>query len=100
MQALPSRHPELEQISHRLPWAVAMAHSRTFVTTVNGHLMHVLVPSIDMANHSAEPNALVKSVPCFLWQSCCRCYYSPRTALLLPLQPSCLTASSAGRGSS
>lgn len=58
MQALSSRHPELQH--DRLPWAVAMSHSRTFVSVTAGRLMHILVPGIDMVNHSHEPNAAVK----------------------------------------
>ena len=62
VQALRSRHPELQQVHDRLPWAVAMSHSRTFVSVTAGRLMHILVPGIDMVNHSPEPNAAVKWV--------------------------------------
>ena len=63
VQALAGRHPELVPLQARLPWAVAMAHSRSFVTQVNGRLLHVMTPGIDFVNHSHQPCAIVKCGP-------------------------------------
>jgi len=40
-------------------WAVSVLHSRCFVLQPSG--LHITVPGIDMANHSFEPNAGVRT---------------------------------------
>ena len=59
-QELPSRYPALQPVQHKFRWAVSMAHSRAFVTNVNGRLTHIIVPGVDMANHCPEPSASVR----------------------------------------
>lgn len=41
-------------------WAVAVLHSRCFVEGPNG--THMVVPGVDMANHSFTPNAAVRFI--------------------------------------
>jgi hypothetical protein len=41
-------------------WALSVLHSRCF--TVGSPAVHLTVPGIDMANHSFQPNAIVRSV--------------------------------------
>lgn len=40
--------------------AFSMVHSRNFTLHLGGTLHHVVVPGIDMANHSFEPTAHVR----------------------------------------
>lgn len=46
-------------------WAVAVPHSRCFVEGPNR--IHMVVPGVDMANHSFTPNAAVR---CITAQTC------------------------------
>ena len=60
MQVLPNRCPHLQPVLHKFQWAVSMSHSRAFVTSLNGRLTHIVVPGVDMANHSHEPSGSVR----------------------------------------
>ena len=59
MQELQEELAQLGYGREDFDWAVAVLHSRCFVEGPNR--MHMVVPGVDMANHSFMPNAAVRS---------------------------------------
>ena len=62
-------HEELEQLGYGrqdFDWAVAVLHSRCCVYGRSS--THMVVPGVDMANHSFTPNAAVRCTSTPAWK--------------------------------
>ena len=61
-QALQAPLAAVGSDEQRWLWALSVAHSRSFL--LGSAAAHLIVPSIGMANHSAEPNAAMWCISC------------------------------------